>query len=107
MMTKTGNAAPAVANGDVRTQSSHDTQSDGRKHVVVDPRDNVATLLDAAFTLQLLSGGAPCAAGIPFGHKVALRPIAEGEAVIKYGVAIGRASCAITAGEHVHTHNCS
>ncbi|HEV2122920.1 MAG TPA: UxaA family hydrolase [Chloroflexota bacterium] len=42
---------------------------------------------------------------IPFGHKVALRPIRSGEAVLKYGEAIGLASVEIAAGEHVHVHN--
>ncbi len=40
------------------------------------------------------------------GHKVALRPIGQGDAVIKYGVAIGFATAPIAAGAWVHTHNC-
>lgn len=43
--------------------------------------------------------------GIPAGHKRAIRPIAKGEAVIKYGHPIGEASCEIAAGEWVHSHN--
>lgn len=39
------------------------------------------------------------------GHKYALRAIAAGENVIKYGMPIGHATCAIAPGEHVHTHN--
>ena len=42
---------------------------------------------------------------VPLGHKVALRDIAQGAQVVKYGVAIGRATQAIRAGEHVHVHN--
>ncbi len=42
---------------------------------------------------------------IPFAHKVALRPIAAGEKVVKFGVPIGRATAAIEAGRHVHVHN--
>ena len=42
---------------------------------------------------------------VPLGHKVALRPLASGEPVIKYGIAIGRATRDIRAGEHVHVHN--
>jgi (2R)-sulfolactate sulfo-lyase subunit alpha len=42
---------------------------------------------------------------VPLGHKIALRDIAEGEQVVKYGVVIGRATKAIRAGEHVHVHN--
>nr|MBQ8890117.1 altronate dehydratase [Clostridia bacterium] len=39
------------------------------------------------------------------GHKHALRDIAAGENIIKYGNPIGHAICDIKAGEHVHTHN--
>ncbi len=39
------------------------------------------------------------------GHKYALRDIAEGENIIKYGNPIGHATCDIKKGEHVHTHN--
>ena len=42
---------------------------------------------------------------IPLGHKIALRDIASGEQVIKYGIAIGRATQDIRAGQHVHVHN--
>ena len=39
------------------------------------------------------------------GHKYALRDIAEGERIIKYGFPIGIASAPIRRGEHVHTNN--
>lgn len=39
------------------------------------------------------------------GHKYALREIAPGEAVIKYGYPIGHATEAIGKGEWVHSHN--
>jgi altronate hydrolase len=42
---------------------------------------------------------------IPFAHKIALRPIAAGEKVIKFGVPIGSATAPIEAGDHVHVHN--
>jgi altronate hydrolase len=42
---------------------------------------------------------------IPRGHKFALRDLEVGEQVLKYGAAIGRATQAIRAGEHVHSHN--
>lgn len=42
---------------------------------------------------------------IPFGHKAAVRPIAAGEPVIKYGNPIGLATRDILPGEHIHTHN--
>ncbi|MGO9239810.1 MAG: UxaA family hydrolase [Bryobacteraceae bacterium] len=42
---------------------------------------------------------------IPAGHKVAIRAMAQGEVVRRYGEAIGRASQPIAPGQHVHTHN--
>ncbi len=60
----------------------------------------------AAVTLEGSSEGTVTTVNdIPLGHKVALRDIAEGAEVIKYGRAIGKATQAIKAGAHVHTHN--
>ena len=42
---------------------------------------------------------------VPKGHKIAMRAIAAGEEVHKYGFVIGKASQAIAAGDHVHSHN--
>ena len=42
---------------------------------------------------------------VPLGHKVALRDIASGERVVKYGVPIGKATQDIRVGQHVHVHN--
>ena len=42
---------------------------------------------------------------IPSGHKFALRPIARGDLVRKYGQPMGRATSAIAPGEHVHVRN--
>ena len=42
---------------------------------------------------------------VPRGHKLAVRDVAAGQPVHKYGQSIGRATVAITAGDHVHTHN--
>ena len=42
---------------------------------------------------------------IPFGHKIAARPIALGEPVMKFGQIIGFASKQIEPGDWVHEHN--
>jgi altronate dehydratase len=42
---------------------------------------------------------------IPAGHKIALRSIADGAPVKKYGQIIGFAQGNIAPGDHVHTHN--
>jgi (2R)-sulfolactate sulfo-lyase subunit alpha len=44
-------------------------------------------------------------ADIPIGHKVALRDLAPGDTVIKYGVDIGKVVAPAQKGGHVHTHN--
>jgi altronate hydrolase len=44
---------------------------------------------------------------IGLGHKFALRDLARGEAIYKYGQIIGFASETIPAGSHVHVHNVS
>ncbi|MCB1788349.1 MAG: UxaA family hydrolase [Chromatiaceae bacterium] len=45
------------------------------------------------------------ASDIPIGHKLAIKPMKEGDTVIKYGVDIGRAVADIGVGEHAHVHN--
>jgi altronate dehydratase len=76
--------------------------------LTISARDNVATAIepiDAGRTLQI--GGETIAAiqAIPRGHKIALRQIRAGEAVVKYGSPIGTATVDIPPGAHVHTHN--
>ncbi len=39
------------------------------------------------------------------GHKIAIRSLAQGEPVKRYGQTIGFAACDIAGGDHVHTHN--
>ncbi len=45
------------------------------------------------------------ATDIPIGHKVAIKPLSEGDTVIKYGVDIGRVVAGIGLGEHAHVQN--
>ena len=42
---------------------------------------------------------------IPIGHKVALKDMAVGDTVIKYGIDMGKVVAPIKAGEHAHVHN--
>jgi altronate dehydratase len=77
--------------------------------------DNVATVLDeiqaedtvAVSASREVSGGETivAATAVPKYHKLALRPIAAGEAVVKYGETIGEATADIAAGAHVHIEN--
>ena len=76
--------------------------------LVITPRDNVATALeplDAGRLLDIAGQRITIVELTPRGHKVALRLIRAGEAVLKYGSSIGTATCDIPPGAHVHTHN--
>lgn len=42
---------------------------------------------------------------IPWGHKIAVQPVANGDFVIEYNEKIGKASQDINIGDWVHTHN--
>jgi (2R)-sulfolactate sulfo-lyase subunit alpha len=44
-------------------------------------------------------------ADIPIGHKVALKDMAVGDTVLKYGIDMGKVVANIKAGEHAHVHN--
>ncbi|WP_395614057.1 UxaA family hydrolase [Allosphingosinicella sp.] len=70
----------------------------------VDPRDNVAVALRDLSAGEAVAG-IRVAEHVARGHKVALRPIAAGEAVRKFGFRIGLATSDIPAGAHVHSHN--
>ena len=79
---------------------------------VVEPVDNVGTLIRDANegeTLEIQVGDdtveVTLSEDIPFGHKVALTDIDEGETIMKYGTSIGYASTDISAGDWVHVHN--
>ncbi len=46
-----------------------------------------------------------CNQDVPIGHKIALKDLAVGDTVIKYGEDIGRVVAAVGKGDHVHTQN--
>ena len=76
----------------------------------INANDNVASLLDNAVTgvVQILGAqpqSIPLLEKIGRGHKIALRDIASGEAVMKFGVRIGHATQPIKRGAWVHLHN--
>ncbi|GHH97837.1 UxaA family hydrolase [Neobacillus kokaensis] len=80
--------------------------------IVMSEIDNVATLLkevQAGESLQYVLNGnkfeLTAKQPIPFGHKIAIKPIQPSEYVVKYGQVIGAAVVLISPGEHVHVHN--
>ncbi len=82
--------------------------------LIIHPDDNVANLIGPGkkgetvectvegqaekSTLTLLDD-------IPSNHKVAPVDVESGSPIMKYGLNIGRASCDIKKGQHVHVHN--
>lgn len=80
--------------------------------IVMDDKDNVATLLKDIKKGEMLSytekeneQQIELKNDVDFGHKVAISPILKGQEVIKYGEVIGAATTQIQVGEHVHIHN--
>ncbi|MDJ1157489.1 altronate dehydratase family protein [Chelatococcus sp. SYSU_G07232] len=68
------------------------------------PSDNVVVAVDAIEPGGVVEG-VTARVRVPRGHKMATRPIPEGEAILKFGQIIGCASRPIEAGEWVHEHN--
>lgn len=76
--------------------------------LLLDPADNVLVAIadlaagqhvtDGTQTIQLPDA-------VPLGHKLARWRIMAGGRIVKYGAAIGSATCDIPAGGWVHLHN--
>jgi altronate dehydratase small subunit len=84
-----------------------------REAILLNLNDDVATALidlkagvEVNARLDDRSVDVVLAQDIQFGHKYALRDMAEGEDVLKYGLPIGKATESIRTGEWVHVHNC-
>ena len=81
------------------------------KVLVMDQKDNVGTAaveLDQGETFPVEADThreVTTLEEIPFGFKVALMDISEGDPIYKYGEVIGRSTFSIKAGEMVHVHN--
>lgn len=83
-----------------------------KRAVIMHPMDNVATVVEEiqpgeevgailgsdVVTLRAVEV-------IPFGFKISLTEIREGELIRKYGEAIGKANSTIPQGAMVHIHN--
>ena len=76
----------------------------------IHPRDNVATMIGDAMNgaVEVIgkdAGEIITTERIASGQKIALREIAKGEAVVKFGVRIGHATAPVGRGAWVHLHN--
>ncbi|MEQ1771409.1 MAG: altronate dehydratase family protein [Devosia sp.] len=68
--------------------------------------DNIAVALSNLDVGADTPEGIKTVKRVPRGHKFALKPIRQGEAVVKFGQIIGFATKEIPAGDWVHEHNC-
>ena len=85
-----------------------------KRGIKMDPSDDVVTLLEAAEcgdivviydTKNEITGELKAIQKIPYGCKMAVRDISEGNLLKKYGAVIGVVLCEIKTGQLVHMHN--
>jgi altronate dehydratase small subunit len=84
------------------------------KALIIHPDDNVANLIGPGAKGDSVECAVEGKSGtstvtllddIPTNHKIAPVDVKAGNPIIKYGLNIGRASCDIRKGQHVHVHN--
>lgn len=80
--------------------------------IILNKADNVATAVQdlkpghkAVYRLGRELGDVIVREAIPYGHKLAVRPIRCGDKIIKYGEVIGQATADIETGCHAHVQN--
>jgi (2R)-sulfolactate sulfo-lyase subunit alpha len=102
-------ASPTTQQGATRFPRSHRQPEEDMIHAVLhDSKDTVAVAV-----VEGITAGTDMSAwvmdedqqDIPIGHKVALKDMATGDTIYKYGVDIGKVVAPIKAGEHAHVHN--
>jgi altronate dehydratase small subunit len=85
-----------------------------KRALLINPKDNTATALDDIEAGEMVSlasssgqiiGEVKAQQAVPFGHKLAVADIGQGDKVLKYGEVIGLATQAINKGDYVHVHN--
>ena len=83
-------------------------RTDGSGVLLLAPGDNIAVATaELPEGTQRIVGGysVTLKSKVDVGHKFAVRPIAKGERIVKYGAPIGSATRDIEPGEYLHTHN--
>ncbi|MCD7955515.1 MAG: altronate dehydratase family protein [Lachnospiraceae bacterium] len=78
------------------------------KTIQISPLDNVAVALHPVAKGEIIEveqATVTALEDIPQGHKIAIRPIKNGEDVVKYGFPIGHATEDAVPGTWMHTHN--
>ncbi len=78
----------------------------GSEHLVIQvhERDNVAIVVESGGLKagSLLQGGVRLVEDVPQGHKVALRDLSAGDAIIRYGEVVGYAETDLPSGSWIH-----
>lgn len=88
--------------------TSPDVNAQAPQAIQVSPDDNVCVAIkniSASSSIDLNGMSLIVIDDISAGHKIALREIAKGEHITKYGYSIGVTSSKISKGQHVHSHN--
>ena len=75
------------------------------KTLTLNSADNIAVALANLDIGTETAQGVSIVRRVPRGHKFSTRPIAAGEAIVKFGQIIGFAKEGIPAGDWVHEHN--
>lgn len=78
------------------------------QYIKIHAQDNVAVALEdleQGTVIEQDGVQIPLRQALARGHKFALRPVAQGENIVKYGLPIGHALSDIQPGEHVHSQN--
>jgi altronate hydrolase len=90
----------------LRTFDGGDTDMAPAPVIRLHPDDGVLIARSSLPPGLIVADGVTTVERIPAGHKVAIRPIAVGEPIRRYGQIIGFATAPIAPGQHVHTQNC-
>ncbi len=82
-----------------------------KQYLKIHPLDNVIVAVQALKkgTELVLNGGEKLVLleDIAPGHKIALKDMAAGENIVKYGVPVGHLTQDVRRGEWIHVHNCT
>ncbi len=102
MASKSDTARPAAGGQEQQTRAK-----DVPRYIRMQAEDNVAIVVnDGGLAAgSRFADGLALVDAVPQGHKVALTDLAEGAAVIRYGVVIGYAARALPAGSWVNERN--
>jgi len=79
-----------------------------KRAIKIFAKDNVAVVVERVNAGEEVEAGGKiiiARSEIPPAHKIAIEPIKQGSAIIKYGEVIGYAKEDIEVGDYVHIHN--